>query len=165
MTQDRIVVGVDGSAHAGQALTWAMAQAVRTEARLEVVACWQWPATASEFAPYVDLDLSPATRQAAEQAVAAAVAATEGAQTVDVALEVVQGRASDVLVERSQGAALLVVGSRGRGTLRGALLGSVGLHCATHAHCPVLVVHLSDADQAAAGARSGETSEGPVPVS
>jgi nucleotide-binding universal stress UspA family protein len=54
---------------------------------------------------------------------------------------VVEGPAGEVLVERSGGADLLVVGSRGRGRIRGLLLGSVALHCAMHAHCPVLIVH------------------------
>ena len=40
----------------------------------------------------------------------------------------------------SDGADLLAVGTRGHGELAGALLGSVGEHCATHAHGPVLVV-------------------------
>jgi nucleotide-binding universal stress UspA family protein len=45
-----------------------------------------------------------------------------------------------VLVEASEGADLLVLGHRGRGALRSALLGSVGLHCVLHATCPVTVV-------------------------
>ena len=41
------------------------------------------------------------------------------------------------------GADLLVVGGRGRGPVRGILLGSVALHCAMHAPCPVMIVHPS----------------------
>jgi nucleotide-binding universal stress UspA family protein len=50
-----------------------------------------------------------------------------------------------VLVERSTGAALLVVGSRSRHRLSGMLLGSVALHCVVHAACPVMVVHAEPA--------------------
>jgi nucleotide-binding universal stress UspA family protein len=52
----------------------------------------------------------------------------------------VVGAASGVLVERSRTASLVAVGSRGRGSVRGLLLGSVALHVAMHAACPVLVV-------------------------
>jgi nucleotide-binding universal stress UspA family protein len=49
-----------------------------------------------------------------------------------------------VLVERSKSADLMVVGSRGRGGFAGTLLGSVSLHCVTHAGCPVVVVRAKD---------------------
>jgi nucleotide-binding universal stress UspA family protein len=60
---------------------------------------------------------------------------------VPCALHVVPGAPAEQLVRTAEGAALLVVGSRGRGLVRSTLLGSVALHCATHAPCPVVVVH------------------------
>jgi nucleotide-binding universal stress UspA family protein len=59
-------------------------------------------------------------------------------------VEAVEGPAGDVLVRAAEGAELLVVGGRGRGALRGMLLGSVALHCVLHAPCPVLVLRPSD---------------------
>lgn len=56
-------------------------------------------------------------------------------------LIVSEGPAAQMLVSRSEGADLQVVGSRGRGAMRSPLLGSVALHCVTHAACPVVVVH------------------------
>lgn len=55
--------------------------------------------------------------------------------------KMVTGSPAGVLVKRSAQADLLVVGSRGLGGLKGMLLGSVGHHCAAHAHCPVVIVH------------------------
>jgi nucleotide-binding universal stress UspA family protein len=51
-----------------------------------------------------------------------------------------------VLIDRSEGADLLVVGSRGLGGFVGMLLGSVSQHVANHADCTVVVVR----DQATA---------------
>ena len=55
-------------------------------------------------------------------------------------VEAIAGPPGPVLVDASEGADLLVLGHRGRGSLRSALLGSVGLHCVLHATCPVTVV-------------------------
>jgi nucleotide-binding universal stress UspA family protein len=59
---------------------------------------------------------------------------------VPVVPRVVQGHPAQVLLEAARGARLLVVGSRGYGTLAGVLLGSVSQHCVQHAPCAVLVV-------------------------
>jgi nucleotide-binding universal stress UspA family protein len=77
-----------------------------------------------------------------DELVTAAIARHGGkAVELEVRSSVVEGPAAEVLVERSGAADLLVVGSRGRGALRGLLLGSVALHAAMHASCPVTVVH------------------------
>jgi nucleotide-binding universal stress UspA family protein len=53
---------------------------------------------------------------------------------------IVEGNAAQVLLDASDGADLLVVGSRGHGGFTEALLGSVSQHCVHHAHCPVVVI-------------------------
>ena len=59
---------------------------------------------------------------------------------VEIRSSVVEGIPAHVLVEASNDADLLVVGSRGHGEVAGLLIGSVSEHCVTHAHCPVLVM-------------------------
>ena len=137
----RIVVGVDGSDHSVLALRWAVAQAALTGADVEVIASGQWPASAGGFLPYENFDMSGITRKAVEAAVASVVGDGDGDQSaVSVRTTVVEGYPAKALLDAAQGAELLVVGSRGHHAVSGLLLGSVGLHCATHAPCPVLIV-------------------------
>ena len=51
-----------------------------------------------------------------------------------------EGPPATVLVEQASDASMLVVGSRGRGTVAGLVLGSVSQEVVKHAACPVLVV-------------------------
>jgi nucleotide-binding universal stress UspA family protein len=45
-----------------------------------------------------------------------------------------------VLIGESKEADLLVIGHRGHGAFAGMLVGSVSIHCVTHASCPVVVI-------------------------
>ena len=144
MTEDqdvrgRIVVGVDGSDHSVLALRWAVRQAERTGADVDVIACWQWPASAGGFLPYENFDLSAVTSKAVDAAVASIVC-DEDQTAVAVRTTIIEGYPAKALLDAAEGAELLVVGSRGHHAVSGLLLGSVGLHCATHAPCAVLIV-------------------------
>lgn len=59
---------------------------------------------------------------------------------VPVVESLLLGHPAEVLLELAEGADLLVLGSRGRGTFARTLLGSVSTRCAAHASCPVLIV-------------------------
>ena len=133
----RIVVGVDGSPSSLQALSWAARQAELTGSSLEVLMTWQWPSSYGWAAPIPD-DYDPEgdVRQALETAVEPVRAAHPG---VSMRTELAAGRPEPILVERSKGADLLVVGSRGHGEFVGMVIGSVSEYCAANAHCPVLV--------------------------
>ena len=60
--------------------------------------------------------------------------------SIAVSARNVDGSPEMVLIEASQEADLVVVGSRGRGGFRGLLLGSTGLDLVSHSLCPVAVV-------------------------
>ena len=132
----RVVVGVDGSDASREALARAVAEAGRLDADVTAVAAYTlrsyWSGAYQAAVPPVER-LREAVRSQAEDMVAAV-----GATTVDILP--VEGPAGDALVRAAEGAELLVVGSRGRGAVRGMLLGSVALHCVIHAPCPVMVV-------------------------
>jgi nucleotide-binding universal stress UspA family protein len=133
----RVVVGVDGSAASREALVHAVAEAQRQNAEVRVVAAFTprtyWSGAYEEAVPPVER-LEEAIRSRADQMVA------DVGATVTVAVEPVEEAAGEALVRAAEGAQLLVVGNRGRGAIRGMLLGSVALHCVIHAPCPVMVV-------------------------
>jgi nucleotide-binding universal stress UspA family protein len=78
---------------------------------------------------------------AAEQALQEMLQSVVGDQDhVKVKTQVASGNAAKILIDLSQDADFLVVGSRGHGGFAGLLLGSVSQHVAAHASCPVVVV-------------------------
>jgi nucleotide-binding universal stress UspA family protein len=137
----RIVAGVDGSPPSQAALRWAVRQARLTGATVDAVTAWRIPAAMTGYGwapvPLTDCsDMEPLAQRVVDQAVADAISPGDP----PVSGRIVQGFPGQVLVDASDGAALLVVGSRGHGGLSGALLGSVSQHCVHHAHCPVVVI-------------------------
>jgi nucleotide-binding universal stress UspA family protein len=134
----RIVVGVDGSVPSKAALGWAIRQAKLTGAVVDAVIAWHYPATygySGYVADYTDYS------ELAAKVVAATIAEVSGpAGPVEVRPTVVEGNPAAVLLAASEGADLLVVGSRGHGGFVEALLGSVSQHCVHHAACPVVIL-------------------------
>jgi nucleotide-binding universal stress UspA family protein len=135
-----IVVGVDGSPAADEAVREAVELAEATGAAIVFVSTFApvnvygepfFHATATEY------DELPAAREAASGAVVVAERAGVSAET-----EVVEGNAaSEILhVAEQREADLIVVGSRGLGGLSSAFLGSVSRWLLSHAPIPVLVV-------------------------
>jgi len=134
----RIVVGVDDSRGARAALDWALDEARRQGARVEVLHAFEVEVAWIDGAEIERW--SQIQRQAAEAALSKVVEDAASPASVEVDARVVEGNPVTVLVEASQHADLLVVGSRGRGGLRGLLLGSVSQRCVERADCPVVVV-------------------------
>jgi nucleotide-binding universal stress UspA family protein len=140
--QARIVVGVDGSEGSKDALRWAARQAGFTGATLEVVTGWEYPAFYG-WAPAIPDDLDYGEFAARAQAETLdEVFGTD--RPAGLETRVVSGHPALAVVEASEGAELLVVGSRGYGGFADALLGSVSTYCVHHAHCPVTVIRPAD---------------------
>jgi nucleotide-binding universal stress UspA family protein len=130
-----VVVAVDGSAASNRALVWADAYARATGAGLKLVTCWQ---TFSGYGPYIafpDTDNEVLARETLEKARAEVTLPDDRVQTC-----LAEGPATQVLDRESADAALLVLGSRGHGSIAGALLGSVSSHCMHHSVPSVVVV-------------------------
>jgi len=139
---DVVVVGVDGSPNAWHALEWAVGEAKLRGATLKIVCAFEDPVTTTglgtAFGAGAPITVDPALIEGAARDVA-----EEGARRAgDVPVEAVArcDRPSDVLVEESKGAALLVVGSRGHSAVGSLLLGSVSNFVVHHASCPIVVV-------------------------
>ena len=136
-----ILVGVDGSDAATGAVRWAARAAAAEGLDLKVVGAYD--ASTSDYAPglIIPQDVVDAIRQDASDAVhAAADAAKEAAPGVTVATSIVDGDAARVLLELGKDAAMIVVGTRRLGSVKGLFLGSVSTSVAAHAHGRVTVV-------------------------
>lgn len=133
-----IIVGLDDSEPARDALRWAIEYADDED---EIVALHVWHLYISGGPEGIVVDPQPLKEGAREMAAAVVddvLAEYEDVPTVTV--EVVEGHPGHNLIERSEDADLLVVGSRGYGGFRGLLLGSVSTYCVHHACCPVVVI-------------------------
>ena len=84
-----------------------------------------------------DMDYAEIAAEVVFDAIAEVVSPNE---PVKIRSRVTQGNPAQMLLDASDGADLLVVGSRGHGGFTEALLGSVGQHCVQHATCPVVVI-------------------------
>lgn len=143
-TPPRVVVGADGSEGSAGAIGYAFAQAAERLVPLTVVHV----ATPDVDGTHSALRLTGSNLLALsqhEQALAAEEIAgwSEKYPDVPVNRHVLRGHPIKALVDHSEGAELLVVGSRGRSGFAGMLLGSVSQGVLHHAHCPVAVVRRS----------------------
>ncbi|WP_214401450.1 universal stress protein [Pseudonocardia lacus] len=148
MTAQRtVVVGVDGSPNSLTAVRHAAAEAALRGAALVAVQAYERPETWFEGSRPItgpsagEMTIGIETRLRRK---VGEVLAEMGGAARQVPYDVmgIVGRPGAVLVDRSRGAELLVIGHRGRGAVASAVLGSVGLHCVLHATCPVTVVPL-----------------------
>ncbi|MDD7939624.1 universal stress protein [Actinomycetospora lutea] len=138
-----VVAGFDGSDEAAEAVRWAASLARLTGGALRVVWAWKlrdvWDTAVADQetgTPHLAEMEAVARRRLTE-----VVEALVGEEVPDVDLHLTQGPdAAGILLRAAHDADVLVVGSRGRGRARAALLGSVSARCVREATCPVLVI-------------------------
>jgi nucleotide-binding universal stress UspA family protein len=134
----RVLLATDGSAEAELAATSAAYLATSTGSELHVV----------HVGPFMPMLFSTMEDEPARMA-------REARKTLDDAVRRIEATGGDVAqsylkmggaseeivaVAEELGAGLIVMGNRGRGGVRRALMGSVSDSVVRHAHCPVLVV-------------------------
>ncbi|MGO4457110.1 universal stress protein [Streptomyces sp. M-16] len=126
-----VVAGIDGSASATAALTFAFDEADLRGAALRVVCVWQ--------PPLVMLDDEEVALHAQRTLLSEATAGlSEKYPDVHVTHEVLTGHPVEELARAAEHALAVVVGRRGRGGYTGMRIGSV-VHGLLHrAHCPVI---------------------------
>lgn len=142
-----VLVGVDGSPASNCAVDWAAREAAMRNVRLTIVhavspigitlphgaippSFSQWQV---ERAQTIVEDAAEIARQA-----------SPASRPIQIDSAVLFAPAVSTLVDMSKSAQLVVVGSRGRGRLVPALLGSISSNLIRHAHCPVAVIHDED---------------------
>jgi len=131
-SRHRIVVGVDGSEPAARALDWAAAEADRSGAVLEIHTAYE-PGYVFVSQDEIQEGMDGLVGEAAERVATLAPRVTTTTETHEAS-------PATVLIEASDGADLLVIGSRGFGGFKGLLLGSVSQKCSLHAKCSLVIV-------------------------
>lgn len=133
-----VVVGIDGTPVSEAAIAFAFDAASSRRAPLLAVHTWVAALGDPSLAPLIDWE-ALATE---EEEVLAERLAGWGEKYPDVAVQrmVAQGGAAHALLDLTERAQLVVVGSRGHGELAGFVLGSVSNALVHAATCPVAVV-------------------------
>ena len=140
----KILLAMDGSPHAEEALKYARDLALRDDAQVIVVhAVFPVPAFLGEPERQRLISYNVAE---GEQVAGQAAEKLREAGVDDIIVEVLEGPpASAILrVAETRQCDLIVMGSRGHGELASLLLGSVSHRVLAHAHVPVLVVRATE---------------------
>ncbi|MFF8910660.1 universal stress protein [Streptomyces olivaceoviridis] len=134
-----LVVGVDGSEQSLRAVDWAADEAALRGLPLRLVYASLWERY--EGTSLAEDLGKPSEEVMAEDIVESAARRAYGRQAgVKVTTDVLPEEPEYALVRESRTASAMVLGSRGRSGIDEALLGSVSVTVAGHAHCPVIVL-------------------------
>jgi len=142
-----IVVAVDGSPESTAAVKWATGEAAMRNIPLTVVHAVVTPMATWPPMPYTDwlaTQLEDEGKKAVLHAVKIAEEAMPADRRVTINRELVHSAPGLALIEFSDEAEMVVVGSAGRGLLARSVLGSVSSNVVRHARCPVAVIRDED---------------------
>lgn len=129
----KVVVGVDGSRAASNAVQWAIDEAVSRNVPLRIV-----HVTGVEERP---ADEAKSEISYAQRSLHSAIESVEASgKTLVVEAAILWGAVSTVLVDESRVAALVCVGSVGFGARSSEVLGTTAAALAENAHCPVAII-------------------------
>ncbi|MBE4733540.1 universal stress protein [Streptomyces caniscabiei] len=142
-----VVVGVDGSEPSLRAVDWAADEAALRGAPLRLVYASLWERYEGA---HVAEDVGEPLEGVRAEVIVESAAQRAGLRhpEVKITTEVLPEEPEYTLLRESRTASLLVTGTRGRSSLTEALLGSVSLTVAAHAHCPMVVVRGSHDNRA-----------------
>ncbi|MER6126886.1 universal stress protein [Streptomyces sp. NPDC001795] len=147
-----LVVGVDGSEPSLRAVDWAADEAALRGVPLRLVYASLWER-------YEGTSLAQDIGKPSEQVIAEDIVETAARRVhnrqadAKVTTDVLPEEPEYALVRESRTASALVLGSRGRSSMAEALLGSVSVTVAGHAHCPVIVLRGGHDNHVRSGAR------------
>lgn len=142
-----VVVGIDGSRAALDAAIWAVAEAMSLGLPLRLVYVIGANRACGSRADAVACDV-----EYAESALyRAEMTAHDMGKPIRIETAVVRGRPDSVLIDESRRAALVCVGSEGKGPCARMPLGSTAAALVKHAHCPVAIVRAGVAPQTDTG--------------
>ena len=138
----RVLLATDGSSNAALAAQSAIELCEKTGSELHVVHVGEFLPTFYAYTEEEPAELRDNAQRLLDEEVERIRAA--GGQLAQAHLRL--GRAAEQIVTLSEelGAGVIVVGGRGLGALRRALLGSVSESVVRHAHCPVFVVRAGE---------------------
>ncbi len=145
--QKPVIVGFDGSEDSRRAVQWAARHAVAAGLSLVVAHCWVWPLFTQNLGPVTYVEDSGLQREAEKTAAEGLELALQTEPDVDASVRLVAGFPSEMLTRLSTEASLVVTGTRGLGGFAGLLVGSVSLHLAASASCPIAVIRDEHAGQ------------------
>lgn len=137
-----VVVGVDGSQAALDAVRWAAVEARSTQCPLSFVHTLEWPLVSYPVPAGLRANWTQEMHEQGRRWLQEAQEAAEfAAPGIQAQVHLFTGDPRERLLAEAEHAYELVIGSRGLGGFAGMLLGSTSATVTQHASCPVVVVH------------------------